>query len=99
MKEVDVVVIEVFNHVIFHESCPLVRDDALRNTKAGNDVLEDKVADRVCQGVLEWFHLNLLGEKVSGNYDKLMLLRGVQVDDTYEIHYPSARRPWFYNRL
>ena len=74
MQEHDTITDEECDYRIGYESCPLVRHDALRNTKAGDNVAEDKVTNRGRRSDLEWLGLNPLGKEIGGHDNELMLL-------------------------
>ena len=95
MPKLDTIAGEECDYRIGHESCPPVRHDALRNTKAGDNVAEDKVADRGHGGDLEWLDLNPLGKEIGGHDNELMLLGGVGMNDVDEVNRPSSTWPWF----
>ena len=99
MHEVDTIVVEEFDHGICHESCPLVHYYAFWNTKAGNDVTEDKVADRVCRGDFERLCFDLLGKEIGGHDNELIMLRGMRVDNANIVDCPSSSWSGFNNWL
>ena len=99
MQELDTIAGEECDYRIGHESCLPVRHDALRNTKAGDNVAEDKVANRGRESDLEWLGLNPLGKEIGGHDNELLLLGGMGMNDVDEVYRPSLTWPRFNDRL
>ena len=93
MQELDTIAGEECDYRIGHESCPSVLHNALWNTKAGDNVAEDKVANRGRGGNLEWLGFNPFGNEIGGHNDELVQFRGMGMDDAYEVYRPSLTWP------
>ena len=74
MQELDTIAGKECDYRISYESCPPVHHDALWNTKAGDNVAEDKVTNRCRGGDLEWLRFNPLCKEIGGYDEELVLL-------------------------
>ena len=74
MQELDTIAGKECDYKISHELCPSVHHDAFQNTKAGNNVAEDKVTNRGRGGDREWLGFNPLGKEIGGSDEELTLL-------------------------
>ena len=99
MQKLDTIANEEGDYRVSHEGSPLVRHNALRNTKAGDNVAENKITNRGRRGNLERLGFNPLGKEIGGHNDELVLLRGMGMDDAYQVYSPSATWPWLDNWL